>query len=81
MIDASQSCTLAGDGGVVPRERAPVLLRSLLDIGRAILLAMHESRGRQAEAVLRRHDHLIRRARAHALAVDAPAPRADGDER
>ncbi len=80
MIDASQSCTLADDGSVRPRERAPVLPRRLLDVARRILLALHESRRRQAEAVLRQHDDLVRHAGAQPT-VDAPAPRVDGDGR
>ncbi len=81
MIDAAQSCVLADQGSVLPRERAPVVPTSLLGLARAILEALRESRRREAQAVLRQHHHLVRHAGAHALGADLPAPRADGDER
>ncbi|HUI94278.1 MAG TPA: hypothetical protein VLX44_00870 [Xanthobacteraceae bacterium] len=57
MIDVHQSGTRQ-DGSPAPRGRA--VRRMLLGFARRLLIAMHESRRRQAEEVLRRHGVLLR---------------------
>ena len=59
MIDVQQSCTLADGDSLLPRARTSVLPRGLLNVLRGFLRALHESRRRQAERVLRQHSHLV----------------------
>jgi hypothetical protein len=64
MTDAHPSYPLAAADTAVPRDGASALVRRLRAVARWILQAMHESRRRQAEAVLRRHAHLFQSAAA-----------------
>jgi len=78
MIDMTRVFTSADEAGMPARERASRPARGRLrDFARWFLLALHESRRRQAEQVLRRHAHLFRGAGADRPPEEARAHRAD----
>lgn len=75
IIAMSEPRRRADDVGALRRERASLLPRALIRFARAVLRALHESRRRQAEGLLRRHAHLVGSAGAPADGKGYSSPR------